>query len=437
MAEFAIKAAKLSKLYRLGQRENAGDGGGSGLLRTLKSPLKNLKKYRALSDFSDVDFDSDAPRADILWALRDVSFEVERGEVVGIIGTNGAGKSTLLKILSRITSPARGRVEIRGRVYSLLEVGTGFHMELTGRENVYLNGTILGMKKKEIDQRFDEIVAFSGIEKFIDTPAKRYSSGMTVRLAFAIAAHMDPEILIVDEVLAVGDSAFQKKCLSKMQDVGQQGATVLFVSHSMPSVTRLCSRGILLHAGRVVKDGSAGEVVSAYLSLCLGTSTQREWADVATAPQSDVVRMRAVRVVDDGGAIVEGANIHKPIGLQLEFDVLKPGCVLMPEIEIFDEEGVHLFSTTEVKSQWQQSRSPGRYKSTAWIPGNFLPDGTFYLDLKMVTPESHRMHVSQAQVAAFQVIDQSDGQGARGLWAGDLSGVVRPLLKWTTDFREE
>ena len=214
-----------------------------------------------------------------IWALKDVSFDINRGEVVGIIGRNGAGKSTLLKILSEITEPTEGRVEIHGRVGSLLEVGTGFHPELTGRENVYLNGAILGMKRAEIERKFDEIVAFAEVEKFIDTPVKHYSSGMYLRLAFAVAAHLEPEILIVDEVLAVGDAAFQKKCLGKMAGVAKEGRTVLFVSHNMPAITRLCERAILLDEGRLLQDGVSHQVVKAYLNAGLGTTAMREWPD--------------------------------------------------------------------------------------------------------------------------------------------------------------
>ncbi|MCA9422956.1 MAG: ABC transporter ATP-binding protein, partial [Nitrospira sp.] len=249
--DLAIKVENISKCYRIGLKENMHDSLGASILHFLKNPLHNYRKYRSLYQFDDLRPDQGDNRPDVIWALRDVSFELKKGEVVGIIGINGAGKSTLLKILSKITVPTSGSVTIRGRISSLLEVGTGFHPELTGRENVYLNGTILGMRKKEIERKFDEIVDFSGVEKFIDTPVKRYSSGMKVRLAFAVAAHLEPEILVIDEVLAVGDARFQKKCLDKMKDVGQQGRTVLFVSHILPAVTRLCRRTILLNGGRV------------------------------------------------------------------------------------------------------------------------------------------------------------------------------------------
>lgn len=261
MSDVAIKVENLSKLYRLGMKEQIHDTLVGATASWLKAPWKNFKR---LHDLSNIDLNEDSE--DILWALRDVSFEVKHGEVLGIIGRNGAGKSTLLKILSRIVEPTSGCVTINGRVASLLEVGTGFHPELTGRENVYMNGTILGMRKHEIDRKFDEIVAFSGVEKFIDTPIKRYSSGMKVRLAFSVAAHLEPEILIIDEVLAVGDASFQKKCLGKMQEVATQGRTILFVSHQLEALSNLCSRAILLVKGAVVHEGDTETVISSYIS---------------------------------------------------------------------------------------------------------------------------------------------------------------------------
>lgn len=260
MGNTAITVEGLGKCYRLGMKEEIHDTFVGAMASWIRSPLQNFKNLKKLTAFNLND-ESD----DIIWALRDVSFEVKHGEVLGIIGHNGAGKSTLLKILSRITDPSTGSVTIDGRVASLLEVGTGFHQDLTGRENIFLNGTILGMTKKEIDRKFDEIIEFSGVEKFIDTPIKRYSSGMKVRLAFSVAAHLEPEILIIDEVLAVGDAAFQKKCLGKMQDVASQGRTVLFVSHQMEALSNLCSRAIMLEKGRIDKVGDTEDVISAYL----------------------------------------------------------------------------------------------------------------------------------------------------------------------------
>lgn len=263
MSEIAIDVQNLSKRYRIGLAEEQHDTLASAVVAWVRSPLDNFRNLKKLSHFKDDE------SLDVMYALRDVSFQVKQGEVLGVIGRNGAGKSTLLKILSRITDPTSGHVEIRGRVSSLLEVGTGFHPELTGRENVYLNGTILGMTKAEVDRKFDEIVAFSEVEKFIDTPVKRYSSGMRVRLAFAVAAHLDPEILLVDEVLAVGDLAFQRKCLGKMDDVAKTGRTVLFVSHNMAMVAQLCQTGLVLEGGRVQMRGEAGEAINAYVQNVL------------------------------------------------------------------------------------------------------------------------------------------------------------------------
>ncbi|MEA1901790.1 MAG: ABC transporter ATP-binding protein [Thermodesulfobacteriota bacterium] len=268
--DIAIKVDNISKVYRIGAKEELHDSFGGALVDLIKSPLKNYRKYRSLYKFDDIkpgrnDNPTSNP-SDIIWALNDISFQQKKGEVLGIIGRNGAGKSTLLKILSRITDPTSGRVEIRGKISSLLEVGTGFHKELTGRDNVYLNGTILGMKKKEVDRKFDEIVDFSGVEKFIDTPVKRYSSGMKVRLAFSVAAHMEPDILIIDEVLAVGDAVFQQKCLGKMSEVSRQGRTVLFVSHNMAAIEHLCSRVILLEYGKVQIDADPNKAITQYMS---------------------------------------------------------------------------------------------------------------------------------------------------------------------------
>ena len=274
--DIAIKVENLSKCYRIGLQEDIHDTATVSMFNFLKSPLQNYRKYRSLYRFDDLtpdqDNNSNNNQTGVFWALKDVSFVVKIGEVVGVIGLNGAGKSTLLKILSKITAPTSGRATIRGRISSLLEVGTGFHPELTGRENVYLNGTILGMRKKEIDRKFDEIVDFSGVERFLDTPVKRYSSGMRVRLAFAVAAYLEPEILLIDEVLAVGDVSFQRKCLNKMQDVGRQGHTVLFVSHNMAAIRRLCPRTVLLDAGRVIADSPSDQVVSLYMNSEKGTS---------------------------------------------------------------------------------------------------------------------------------------------------------------------
>jgi len=300
------------------------------------------------------------PSREEFWALQDVSFTIRPGERVGIIGRNGAGKSTLLKILSRITDPSAGRLGIRGRVASLLEVGTGFHPELTGRENIYLNGAVLGMSRVDIKRKFDEIVAFAEVEQFLDTAVKRYSSGMYVRLAFAVAAHLEPEILIVDEVLAVGDASFQKKCLGKMEDVGQEGRTVLFVSHNMAAITRLCERVILLDQGHVMADGVPAQVVGEYLRSGMGSTAQREWPELRTAPGNDLVRLRAVRMRDGQGVVSDTMDIRESICMEVEYDVLVPGQVIVPHADFVNEEGTTAFVTIDLDPAWHRGHGRGR-----------------------------------------------------------------------------
>jgi lipopolysaccharide transport system ATP-binding protein len=355
--------------------------------------------------------------------------------VVGIIGVNGAGKSTLLKVLSRITPPTRGSVRIWGRVSSLLEVGTGFHQELTGRDNIYLNGTVLGMKKREVDAKFDEIVDFSGVEKFLDTPVKRYSSGMRVRLAFAVAAFLEPEILIIDEVLAVGDAAFQKKCMSKMQDVGEHGRTVLFVSHNMPAVTRLCQRCILLNGGKLVEDGTSEDVVAAYLNSGQGISAEQTWDDPATAPGDEVVRLRGIRVKTEDGVVRESLDIRKPIGLEMDFEVFEGGHQLLPYYDLHNDEGTRVFSAIDLDREWDGvPRKPGRYVSTAWIPGNLLNEGMIYVRSTIRTSNRKVRRVSIRDAVAFHVTDTGEPGASRGSFPGRLPGAVRPFLNWETTF---
>jgi lipopolysaccharide transport system ATP-binding protein len=369
----------------------------------------------------------------MLWALRDISFTVDDGEVVGIIGRNGAGKSTLLKVLSRITEPTNGKVLIHGRVGSLLEVGTGFHPELTGQENIYLNGAILGMRRREIRRRLDEIIAFAGVERFIDTPVKHYSSGMYLRLAFSVAAHLDPEILLVDEVLAVGDAAFQRKCLDKMEDVGRRGRTVLFVSHNLPAVSRLCGRAILLEDGRVVEDGPPHYVLSRYLASGMGTTAIREWTDPSRAPASTAARLRAVRVLDSSGKVASAVDIRRPVGIEMEFDVLEPGWLLAASYDFFNEAGLLIFGSIETNPEWRKRQRPiGRYATTAWVPGNLLSEGTVIVNVELLTLHPMTVHFRERQVVAFQVVDSMDGDSARGDWGGAWSGAVRPLLDWKT-----
>lgn len=434
--EFAIKVKKISKRYRIGLKEELHDSFGGAVIDFIKSPIENYRKYRALYKFDDLESNTEnSNAADVIWALRDVSFDVKKGEVLGIIGRNGAGKSTLLKILCKITEPTSGIAEIRGRVSSLLEVGTGFHPELTGKENIYLNGTILGMRKAEIDRKFDEIVDFSGVEKFIDTPVKRYSSGMRVRLAFAVSAHLEPEILLIDEVLAVGDAQFQKKCLNKMQDVGQQGRTVLFVSHNLPAITRLCPRAIILEQGKLVADGPAHRAVKVYLDSGTGTTAAREWPNLVEAPGNDVVRLCAVRVRTKSGEISETMDIRYPIGVEMEYEVQESGHILYPYYNVFNEQGIRIFALIDQDPEWQGCPRPaGKYISTAWIPGNLLSEGTLYVWPAMRAPEPKVKHFYVPEAIAFQVVDSMEGDSARGDFSGYMQSVIRPLLKWETRF---
>jgi lipopolysaccharide transport system ATP-binding protein len=372
---------------------------------------------------------------EIFQALQDISFEIRQGEAVGIVGRNGAGKSTLLKILSRITEPDQGSVEYFGRIGSLLEVGTGFHMELSGRENVYLNGAILGMRKQEIDRKFDEIVDFAEMDRFIDTPVKHYSTGMQLRLAFAVAAHLEPEILLVDEVLAVGDARFQKKCLSKMEDVGQHGRTVLFVSHNMPAVTRLCKRCLLLQNGRLVKDGPSHEVVSAYLHADTGTTAEREWADAQRAPSGEIARLRAVKVRDQDGLISEAVDIREPVTIEMTFEVIRGGALLLPFFMFYNEEGLLAFATNDLDPEWRgRPRPAGEYQSVARIPGNLLAEGNLFVGAG-VNSEGPTLQFYEGDAVGFHVIDSLDGDSARGDYAGNMHGVVRPMLQWSTQFK--
>jgi len=424
----------VSKLYRIGSASDLEVAGSNRFLNLLRRPLTNYRKYRSLYRFTPEELRGETVSPDILWALRDVSFDVEPGEVVGLVGANGAGKSTLLKIVSRITPPTQGRVVVRGRVSCLLEVGTGFHPELTGRENIYMNGTILGMRKREVDACFDQIVEFAGIAKFIDTPVKRYSSGMSVRLAFAVMAHLEPELLIVDEVLAVGDAEFQRKCLNTMSEVGKHGKTVLFVSHNMAAVTRLCTRGVLLRNGEMVMDGSAADVVHAHLTHGSNEVAEREWPDIESAPGSDAVRLRAVRVINEQGAPIGAINNDTPIGLQMVYDVLEPGHILSPYFTVVSDAGIDLFTTADPDpAAGNQPRQPGRYVATAWVPANLLAEGTHYLRVVMRSISDKSRPFTERDVVAFTVVDPQGGEGS-SWWEGKPSGVIKPRLQWGTEY---
>jgi len=367
------------------------------------------------------------------WALKDVSFEIKAGEVVGIIGRNGAGKSTMLKILSRITKPTGGYAEIRGRVGSLLEVGTGFHPELTGRENIFLNGAILGMHRWEINKKFDEIVAFAEIDQFLDTPVKRYSSGMYVRLAFAVAAHLDPEILIVDEVLAVGDAVFQKKCLGKMGEVAaKEGKTVLFVSHNIEAVSRLCTQAIFLQNGSLKLFDKVDTVINSYLQLKMGLSSEKIWQK-DKAPGNEIVELIYVKAQDENGKVRELFNISEPVYISIVYKVKKSGYVLSAVINFFNERDINVFDLHDVSQQWRKKEKEiGTYCSTVKIPENFLSEGLFLIGVAILTPNPFYVHIHEKDVIVSNVVDDLAENSARGDYIGHFPGVVRPLMQWET-----
>lgn len=368
---------------------------------------------------------------DIIWALKDVSFEVKRGEVIGIIGKNGSGKSTLLKILSRITEPTEGSVELRGRVSSLLEVGTGFHRELTGRENIYLNGTILGMRKWEIDKKFDEIVAFSEIEKFIDTPVKHYSSGMYVRLAFAVAAYMESEILLVDEVLAVGDAAFQKKCLGKMGDIAKEGRTVLFVSHNMPTILRLCERVIFLKKGSICADGIGQQVVNNYIvNGDIATGADVKW-NFNEAPGNEIAKIKSVLIRNSRKEISGDHYLSNPIILEMEFWCVGSGIRLNPSFHVYNNQSACVFATSNLEDpNWGvRQYERGLYRTQCVIPGRLLNEGQYRISAFIVKDTSIIL-AQKEEIVSFHAHD--DGVG-RGDYAGGWIGIIRPILQWEVE----
>jgi lipopolysaccharide transport system ATP-binding protein len=353
-----------------------------------------------------------------------VSFSVDAGEIVGVIGRNGAGKSTLLKILSRVTEPTEGRVELAGRVSSLLEVGTGFHPELTGRENIFLNGAILGMGKMEIARKFDEIVAFSELEKFLDTPVKHYSSGMYVRLAFAVAAHLEPDILLVDEVLAVGDVQFQRKCLGRMGNVTREGRTVLFVSHNMTAVQSLCSRVLWIDDGGIVEDGESARVIGAYLEKNNGMLLSRSWDDPGIAPGNEAVRLCRVEVSPEGEDPSVAMTVETPIRVAFEFWNNVDGSPLNLSMVVYNQQDVCVFNSVS-----DCLRLPrGRFRAVCRIPGNFLNDGRYRVRALVVREQS----VPLLDADNLVVFDIHDTERAGG-WFGKWVGVVRPALTWTLE----
>ena len=435
MSDTAIKVEGLGKQYVIGKRQANYGSLRESLTETFNAPFRSARKaLRAKSNGLRTKSNGNGASAagasplvlgssgsDTIWALKDVSFEVTRGEVVGIIGRNGAGKSTLLKVLSRITEPTTGAVDIYGRVGSLLEVGTGFHPELTGRENTFLNGAILGMRRAETERKFDEIVAFAEIDKFLDTPVKYYSSGMYMRLAFAVAAHLEPEILLVDEVLAVGDAAFQKKCLGKMGDVAKEGRTVLFVSHNMTAIRSLCRRVLWLDNGGIARTGETGEVVLDYLQQGAAPTLERIWEDPATAPGDDAARLHRVSIVALAQEPGEPITVKTTIQMKASFWNNVPGAFLNFSVVLYNIEGVAIFNT----GSGGHSFPKGLVEGSFVIPGDFLNDGVYTIRLLLVKDTS----VALFDLHELLVFEVHDSERA-GNWYGKWVGAVRPTFAW-------
>jgi lipopolysaccharide transport system ATP-binding protein len=419
-----IRVENLSKRYIIGERDAPYSTLRDSLSKAVRAPFKRLGRGEV------------SPER-IIWALEDINFEVRPGEILGIIGRNGAGKSTLLKVLSRITEPTTGRIELYGRLGSLLEVGTGFHPELTGRENIYLNGAILGMGRGEIERKFDEMVAFAEIEKFLDTPVKHYSSGMYMRLAFAVAAYLEPEILVVDEVLAVGDTAFQKKCLGKMGEISKDGRTVLLVSHNMPSIINLCQHALLLNGGKMVAAGKPDKVVQNYLSIARSAGGEVVWPDLEQAPGNEIVRLLAVRILQDGNeGPTADVDISKEVLIQITYQNLQEGAPLYSALWLKDQMGTFVLASANLHSisltedPWYGRPHPvGIFQSICRIPATFLNEG-YYSISAIVGKVPNMTQILEDGVVSFEVHDTGE---MRKEYLGTWVGTVRPRLPWHTE----
>ncbi|MFT5963718.1 MAG: lipopolysaccharide transport system ATP-binding protein [Flavobacterium sp.] len=425
MKDIILKAENISKQYRLGQ---VGTGTLSHDLNRWWHKIRGKENpYLKIGDTNDR---STKGTSDYVWALQNINFEVERGEVLGIIGKNGAGKSTLLKILSKVTAPTTGSIKCRGRIASLLEVGTGFHPELTGRENIYLNGAILGMTKKEISLKIDEIIEFSGCERYIDTPSKRYSSGMTVRLAFAVAAFLEPEILVIDEVLAVGDAEFQKKAIGKMQDISRQGGrTVLFVSHNMDSIMRLCTKSILLKNGRIINYDITSKVIDNYLKSEYGTSSIKSWEGQNAG--NSLVKIIDVKAHNNQFDVKDNFKITEFVGITVSYEVITEGNKFHVAFNFYNKNGINIFDSHENNTiNYYEIKKCGLYETTAWIPENLFGEGLILVGVALVTHDPFQVHFHERDCIAFNMIDNQINSPTRGEYVGSLPGIIRPLMKW-------
>jgi len=423
--DIILKAENISKQYRLGQ---VGTGTLSHDLNRWWHKIRGKEDpYLKVGDTNDR---STKGTSDYVWALRDINFEVERGEVLGIIGKNGAGKSTLLKILSKVTAPTTGHIKSRGRIASLLEVGTGFNGEMTGRENIFLNGAILGMTKKEIISKLDEIIEFSGCERYIDTPVKRYSSGMTVRLAFAVAAFLEPEILVIDEVLAVGDAEFQKKAIGKMQDISKgEGRTVLFVSHNMAAVKSLCTKGIVLENGTVIFEGAIDECIDEYLNN-ENNIAHKKW-DLKDSPSSDFIRLLEAKVIDAHNKITSNHLIVNDIKLEFTYEIIKEKQLFTCGFNLFNNQGIHILSSHDKDSQTLTIPLPiGIHKKTVVIPGKILAEGGYICSFAIMRYKPFFVEFHEMDVVGFTIIEIKSDKTMRGEYTGKIPGLIRPLLNW-------
>ena len=425
MPDFAIRVDDLGKQYRIGTAGTRYPTLRDALTGAVGGAVQRVRRLAASHGSSE---EKISPGK--IWALRHVSFEVKPGQVLGIVGRNGAGKSTLLRILSRVTEPTEGIGEVHGRVGSLLEVGTGFHPELTGRENIYLNGAILGMKRAEIERKFDEIVEFSEVSQFIDTPVKRYSSGMYLRLAFAVAAHLEPEILVVDEVLAVGDAEFQRKCLGKMSDVAQAGRTVLFVSHNMSAILRLTQETIVIEKGRLVLRAPTAQAVDYYLSRGFSEDGLRTWEADEVSAEAAPFRPLALRVRDSRGKVASTVRSVEPITLEVEYQLDAPVTGLRIGLYLMSTRGEPIFTTfdTDDPAQFERfsARPAGHYCSRCQVPADLLNEGRFVVG---VNASSYRIkrYFQDEQALTFNV----DAAGAPGMqWPEPRLGPIRPRLDW-------
>ncbi|AFY95607.1 ABC transporter ATP-binding protein [Chamaesiphon minutus] len=420
MTDTVVRVENLSKKYIIGhQRQEK--------YTTLRDSIANGSR-NFLKGFGRKKSPENSEEFEEFWALKDVSFEIKQGDRVGIIGRNGAGKSTLLKVLSRIVEPTAGRIGIKGRVASLLEVGTGFHPELTGRENIYLNGAILGMGKTEIQQKFDEIVAFAEVEKFLDTPVKRYSSGMYVRLAFAVAAHLEPEILIVDEVLAVGDTQFQKKCLGKMEDVGKEGRTIVFVSHNMAAMRALCSRALLMHHGQLLLEADIETAAAQYLADDTGADARIVWHK-DDAPQSPEIRFIEAYISNEQGNYASTIDCRKGFSISVKYEVLKPINGLRIGFFMQNLDGTPICGSNDPMAWPKETRDPDEYISQCNFPGYILNAGKYSIYFGADLPPYNKSLVTTPYCLSV-IVEDIEGYGPMH---EKLPGVVRPKLEWNVN----